>query len=95
MDLNQEFGSVPPPPREDDIDRQPEHVAEVIDGMPRGDPPPELVEAVVRHYVDMRTSLVSRVATIEAILGFIREDGDTRALAVRVAKLEAFLGIKG
>lgn len=59
------------------------------------DPPPELVDAVVRHYVDMRTSLESRVATIEAILGFIREDGDTRALAVRVAKLEAFLGVKG
>lgn len=90
-DLNQEFGSVPPP-REDDIDRQPERVAEVIDRVPRGDPPPELVEAVVRHYIDLRDELQARVGAIESIIGFIRDDNT--ALAVRVAKVELFLGLK-
>lgn len=67
---------------------------EVVEPM-REDPPPELVEAVVRHYVEARADLQRRVASIEAILGFIHEADDARALAVRVAKLEAFVGIKG
>lgn len=90
-DLNQEFGSVPPP-REDDIDRQPEHVAEVIDGLPREDPPPELVTALQLHYARKREALTDQIQAMEDLLGFIEVSGN---LATRVAKLEAFLGIKG
>lgn len=57
------------------------------------EPPPELVAAVVRHFNMQRASLMGRVSDIESLLGFIREDG--AALAVRVAKLEAFCGVKG
>ena len=57
------------------------------------DPPAELVAAVVRYFIVQRAELLNKVADIEQLLGFIREDG--ASLAVRVAKLEAFCGLKG
>ena len=54
-------------------------------------PPPELVIAVKRFYVQQREELLRQVAEIEAFIGFV-ETSDN--LAVRIAKIEAFLGVK-
>ncbi len=66
--------------------------AELVDTNPPEDPPPELVDALVRHYERKRSDLMRQIGEMEAFLGFIEVSGN---LAVRVAKLEAFLGLKG
>lgn len=70
----------------------PDHPIEVIDRAPTSDPPPELVDAVVAHFTRQRDDLLRRVANIETLLGFVTpEDAE---LAVRVAKLERFCGLR-
>jgi len=56
-------------------------------------PPPELVDAVVRYYDEERSTLLRKVANLETLLGFIRDDA--QPLSVRVSRLEAFCGVKG
>lgn len=68
------------------------HTPEVVEPA-REAPPPELVDAVVRFFREQRDTLLNRVGDIENRLGFLRDD--QTALAVRVAKLEAFVGLKG
>jgi hypothetical protein len=74
----------------------PEEIAntDVIDPAaqaPQGDPPPELVDALVQHYKRKQQELTQQIADMESFIGFIEVSGN---LAVRVAKLEQFLGIK-
>lgn len=57
----------------------------------QGPPPPEIIEAVRQFHIAQREDLLRRVAAIEALLGFVDvADG----LAVRVARLESFCGVK-
>lgn len=88
----------PPPPHVIDVpDEPPPHVidvpppeeakAEVVD-----EPPPELIDALVRHYTAKRLELERQIANMEQFLGFLEVSNN---LAVRVAKLEQFLGLKG
>jgi hypothetical protein len=58
----------------------------------RDAPPPELIAAFRRYYLDLRDDLLQQVSELETFLGFLQQSDD---LAVRVAKLEAFVGLKG
>lgn len=53
---------------------------------------PSTIEETRIYFSAMRADLVSRVAELEALLGFIEGSDD---LAVRVAKLEKFCKISG
>jgi len=88
----------------DDLEQLPPKLDHVIDIPPpdevhaelvdeKNPPPPELVDALVRYFNAERAALLNRVADIETLLGFIRDDN--AALSVRVARLEAFVGLKG
>jgi hypothetical protein len=80
-----------PPPHVIDVPPPAEVRAELVDE-PTEDPPPELVDALVRHYTRKRVELEQQIGNMEQFLGFIEVSSN---LAVRVAKLEAFLGLKG
>jgi hypothetical protein len=54
-------------------------------------PTPADIEAMKQFYVGQRLELLRQVSEIESMLGFIAGSAD---LAVRVARLEQFLGIK-
>lgn len=54
-------------------------------------PTPDEIAAMHRHFTDRRDELVRAVQEIEGLLGFVVQSED---LAVRVAKIENFLGIK-
>ena len=56
---------------------------------PAADPPD--MEAVRAYFTAMQLDLAKRLSAIELFFGFIES---TEALAVRVSKLEAFVGIK-
>lgn len=55
---------------------------------PNTDPPPELIDALVRYYTNKRTELEQQIRDMESLLGFIEISAD---LAVRVARLEKFV----
>lgn len=82
---------ITPPP--DVIDAESDTQEEPIDRTKPEPPPPELVDAVVRYFNVERATLQNKISDMESLLGFIRDDA--APLAVRVAKLEAFLGLKG
>lgn len=54
-------------------------------------PDPPDMEAVRAYFSALQVDLAKRVTAIEVFFGFLES---TEALAVRVAKLEAFTGIK-
>lgn len=54
-------------------------------------PDSDLAE-MTQYWISRRSELERHVAEIEKFIGFV---GESEALAVRVAKIEAFLGIKG
>ena len=54
-------------------------------------PPPDLLAEVRRYYTLLRAEHLRSIAEIETFLGFAESSDD---LAVRVAKLENFVGIK-
>jgi len=57
----------------------------------RTPPPPELVDAVLQYFAHVRDDLARRVLVLDEQVGFIKSEGD---LSARVAKLEAFLGVR-
>lgn len=77
---------------------EPATQADLVDrAMSRGTPPPAPPSppnllAVHAYLTERRVDLLQRVQEIETFLGFI--EGDS-ALAVRIGKIEQFLGIKG
>lgn len=57
------------------------------------DPPPADMMSEVRHYYALlQVDYTRRIGEIEAFLGFAES---SEALGARLAKVEAFLGIKG
>lgn len=78
------------------IDQPPtisERAAEISREMSRDPtvPPVEAIAAVHAHFITRRDGLLQQVSEIEAYLGFAKSSED---LAVRVAKIEQFLGVK-
>lgn len=63
-------------------------VIEEVEMMPVD--PPNMV-AVRAYFSDLQIQLARRMSDIETFLGFVES---SEALAVRVSKIEAFLGVK-
>jgi len=55
------------------------------------DQDPTFMASVVDYYDAKRVSYLARLDALEALIGFLKSE---EQLSVRVAKLEAFMGIK-
>lgn len=71
-------------------DRESELSEQIANEMPAG-PTQQDVDLRYRYFTELRTQLKMRVSEIETFLGFVPDESE---LAVRVARLEKFVGIK-
>lgn len=86
------LGEVEPTETPPELGSIPSTVTFTADAIPRppfGEGPPQ-IDAVKEYFTKQRDELVGRIAQIESLLGFVDVADD---LAVRVAKLERFVGI--
>lgn len=93
-----DFPSTEEPPRDDPLvpppisDRAIELHTQIAEEMrSRDEFSPEMVEIVRRHLSERHAHMLEQIANMESFLGFLAIEAE---LAVRIGRLEAFLGIK-